>query len=453
MNVQTIELDVNKCGRCNNRIAIAQGENGGTTIKALIYDNGAEFGLKGWSAYLVARLPDRTHYYKGACEVSGNAVTHVCNEDKLAAIDGYTDEAYFELVNGSTAVQTERFALDVMRDAREGSAAAESWDNSVAALEARAEEAVTNSEQALRDANEAIASARQEFESSYDAAKKQFEDSLAAAQAKFETDMAQANKDYESFKVGLDADESVTERKIADGAVTESKLADNAVTGAKLADGAVAAANLADGTVTAGKITSGAVTETKLADGAVTESKLADGAVTSGKIAEGAVAAASIAKGAVTAEKLASDIVPSTIGAASASDLATLRDSVSQYSVLWSGGWYMDGAKTITLPKKVSEQKHGIVLVWSHYDTSAGKEEDVFWNYFFVPKSHAKLCNGNGVSMLLCNGAAFSRLAGKYIYVSDGLVRGHDSNVSKGTASSGVTYNNAEYVLRYIIGV
>ena len=156
MNTQTIELDIDKRGCGNNCIRIAQGESGGTTIKALVYDNGTEFALTGYTAYLVARLPDRIHYYKGTATVSGNAVTHVCEESKLACVPGYTDEAYFEFVKGSRTVQTERFALDIMRDAREGNAPAQSWDNAVEELEKRAETAVSKGEKAATDATAAV---------------------------------------------------------------------------------------------------------------------------------------------------------------------------------------------------------------------------------------------------------------------------------------------------------
>ena len=156
MNNQTIELDIDKRGCGNNCIRIAQGENGGTTIKALVYDNGTEFAFAGYTAYLVARLPDRIHYYKGTATVSGNTVTHVCEESKLACVPGYTDEAYFEFTKGSQTVQTERFALDIMRDAREGNVPAQSWDNAVEALEQRAEAAVSKGEKAATDATAAV---------------------------------------------------------------------------------------------------------------------------------------------------------------------------------------------------------------------------------------------------------------------------------------------------------
>ena len=159
MNVQTIELDVNKRGCGNNCIRIAQGEGGGTTIKALIYDNGGELALSGYSAFLVARLPDRIHYYRGSASVNGNTITYVCDESKLASVPGYTDEAYFEIVKGDFLAQTERFALDILRSAKEGQQPAQSWDNAIDDLIKRGETAVKSSEAAVAAANGAVSKA------------------------------------------------------------------------------------------------------------------------------------------------------------------------------------------------------------------------------------------------------------------------------------------------------
>lgn len=159
MNVQTIELDVNKRGCGNNCIRIAQGEGGGTTIKALIYDNGGELSLSGYSAFLVARLPDRIHYYRGSATVSGNTITYVCDESKLASVPGYTDEAYFEIVKGDFLAQTERFALDILRSAKEGQQPAQSWDNAIDDLIKRGETAAKSSEAAVTAANGAASKA------------------------------------------------------------------------------------------------------------------------------------------------------------------------------------------------------------------------------------------------------------------------------------------------------
>lgn len=159
MNVQTIELDVNKRGCGNNCIRIAQGEGGGTTIKALIYDNGGELALSGYSAFLVARLPDRIHYYRGSATVSGNTITYVCDESKLASVPGYTDEAYFEIVKGDFLAQTERFALDILRSAKDGQQPAQSWDNAIDDLIKRGETAVKSSKAAVAAANGAVSKA------------------------------------------------------------------------------------------------------------------------------------------------------------------------------------------------------------------------------------------------------------------------------------------------------
>lgn len=159
MNVQTIELDVNKQGCGNNCIRIAQGEGGGTTIKALIYDNGGELSLSGYSAFLVARLPDRIHYYRGSATVIGNTITYVCDESKLASVPGYTDEAYFEIIKGDFLAQTERFALDILRSAKEGQQPARSWDNAIDDLIKRGETAVKSSEAAVAAANGAVSKA------------------------------------------------------------------------------------------------------------------------------------------------------------------------------------------------------------------------------------------------------------------------------------------------------
>lgn len=159
MNVQTIEVDVNKRGCGNNCIRIAQGEGGGTTIKALVYDNGGELALSGYSAFLVARLPDRIHYYRGSATVSGNTITYVCDESKLASVPGYTDEAYFEIVKGDFLAQTERFALDILRSAKDGQQPAQSWDNAIDDLIKRGETAVKSSEAAVAAANGAVSKA------------------------------------------------------------------------------------------------------------------------------------------------------------------------------------------------------------------------------------------------------------------------------------------------------
>ena len=131
MNVQTLELDVSKPQTSGNVIRIGQGESGGTTIKATIYDNGSAITLTNYTANLVVRLPDKVHYYRSSATVSGSTVTHKCDESKLASVAGYTDEAYFEFASGGTTIQTERFALDILRSALTNAQAGTSYDNQI----------------------------------------------------------------------------------------------------------------------------------------------------------------------------------------------------------------------------------------------------------------------------------------------------------------------------------
>lgn len=151
MNTQTIELDVSKggFGRC---VKVGQGDHEGTTIRALLYDNGAELDLTGATVYLVARLPDRQHYYRAQCTPSGNVATCALDESKLCAVPGYTDEAYLTVTKGGATASTERFALDIVRSALDGVEPAESHDTAV-------DDAIKRSEAATSAATSAAGTA------------------------------------------------------------------------------------------------------------------------------------------------------------------------------------------------------------------------------------------------------------------------------------------------------
>lgn len=161
MNTQVIELDLDKKGFSETCIRLAQGEQNGTSINAIIYDNGSapDISLDGYKAFFVARLPDKVHYFKDQATISGKTLYYVCKEKQLTGVPGYTDEAYFELSNGIDTVQTERFALDILRDARDGCAPAQSWDNTIVDLEDRAKDVVSQAEAVVSSANKAASAA------------------------------------------------------------------------------------------------------------------------------------------------------------------------------------------------------------------------------------------------------------------------------------------------------
>lgn len=131
MNEQHISLDVAKESGTPQVVAIAQGDAAGTTIVADVYDNGAALDLTGKTARLVARLPDGLHYNRLSCTVSGSTATCVLGEDSLARVAGYTDCAYLEIQDGDAVVSTERFALDILRSALDGAEPGENWDSEI----------------------------------------------------------------------------------------------------------------------------------------------------------------------------------------------------------------------------------------------------------------------------------------------------------------------------------
>lgn len=54
---------------------------------------------------------------------------------------------------------------------------------------------------------------------------------------------------------------------------------------------------------------------------------------------------------------------------------------------------------------------------------------------------------------MMTNDGMFGLMASKYLYIHDDKIGGNDVNGEAGTAASGITYNNAGFVLRYVIGV
>lgn len=157
-NTRTLELDISKegAGTC---VKVGQGDDGGTTIKALIYDNGTEFALSGATVWLVVLLPNKRNYYRGQCSVSGNAATITVDESKLCSVSGYTDEAYFTITKSGNTYSTERFAIEILRSALDGQQPAQNWDDAVQDLIDRGETAVKNADAATTAANNAASAA------------------------------------------------------------------------------------------------------------------------------------------------------------------------------------------------------------------------------------------------------------------------------------------------------
>lgn len=121
-----------------------------------------------------------------------------------------------------------------------------------------------------------------------------------------------------------------------------------------------------------------------------------------------------------------------------------------QGTILWSGAFFMNGSQTINLSEPVSMQSSGIVLVFSRYSSSTA--QNYHWNSFFIHKAWVKAHASQGHQFFMTTDGKFSVIASKYLYIHNDKIGGNDNNEATGTAN-GITYNNAGFVLRYVIGV
>lgn len=242
-NTRTLELDISKegTGAC---VKVGQGDDGGTTIKALIYDNGAEFALSGATAWLVVLLPNKRNYYRGQCSVSGNAATITVDESKLCSVPGYTDEAYFTITKDGNTYSTERFALDILRSALDGQQPAQNWDDAVQDLIDRGNQAVSSANSAASAANSAASKANSAATSATNAAKAANDAAASATSAASAANTAKANADKATTAANNAASAANTAKTNADAATSKANAAaSSANTAASNANSAAAAAN------------------------------------------------------------------------------------------------------------------------------------------------------------------------------------------------------------------
>lgn len=121
--------------------------------------------------------------------------------------------------------------------------------------------------------------------------------------------------------------------------------------------------------------------------------------------------------------------------------------------VLWKGALHMNEAQTAKLSEAVSDQEHGIVLVFSGYDNTNKIAKDVSWSTHFVPKEMVRFNKDGGQVFMTPINSGLSEMGAKYLYVKDKEIGGHGTNVVSGTSASGIKITNINYVLRYVIGV
>lgn len=118
--------------------------------------------------------------------------------------------------------------------------------------------------------------------------------------------------------------------------------------------------------------------------------------------------------------------------------------NILKQKVLWEDASYMQGNQKAILSEKVSEQIHGIILVFSGY--SDGSPRNWNWTSQFISKKEVELTEGAG--HLFLSGGTQGVASFKYIYIYDDRLEGNDAN----TLQNG-NYDNKACVLRYVIGV
>ena len=120
-------------------------------------------------------------------------------------------------------------------------------------------------------------------------------------------------------------------------------------------------------------------------------------------------------------------------------------------TVLWQGAFHMTELHTITLAERVSQQSNGIVLVFCRYYNNEVKNEA--FHSFFVSKVSVRMHGGIGNGFFMTTGGMMDVVASKYLYIHDDKIVGQTLNDEKGTAKSGLVFDNSGFVLRYVIGV
>lgn len=118
-----------------------------------------------------------------------------------------------------------------------------------------------------------------------------------------------------------------------------------------------------------------------------------------------------------------------------------LNNKLMEQNILWqNAGMFMTATQTAALNEKISEQKNGIVLVFSCYENSS--TQNYGWQTHFIPRSVVSLLgNGAGHEISLARG---SNVGSKYLYIYDDKISG---NAANGTSP------NSRWVMRYVIGV
>lgn len=129
--------------------------------------------------------------------------------------------------------------------------------------------------------------------------------------------------------------------------------------------------------------------------------------------------------------------------------ICVFKGSSGTGRILWTGGKYMTADHKEELSEPILSQPNGIVLTFSRY--ANGAVQDTNFHQFFIPKAFVLQKNGYGHTFFMAANK-FALVSTKYLYINNTQIVGHADNNAAGTAN-GITYDNAAFVMRYVIGV
>lgn len=119
---------------------------------------------------------------------------------------------------------------------------------------------------------------------------------------------------------------------------------------------------------------------------------------------------------------------------------------------LWNGELQFNGADTvINLATPVSELQNGLVLIFIPKISDTVAWYDMAMSFFISKKAVQVMPNGLH-TFLLMSGSNFDYIGSKSLYITDTQIKGNPNNGNSGT-KNGIAFNNANFVLRYVLGV
>lgn len=116
---------------------------------------------------------------------------------------------------------------------------------------------------------------------------------------------------------------------------------------------------------------------------------------------------------------------------------------------LWDGGAWMFASQSVTLSAPISEQPHGIIVIFALFDLTTNSLTNVMTNPFFVPKT---AINYDYIFTMFWENAW--QMCTKRVTIQNTCIIGNDQNKSAAfKANTGITTSPQYFVLRRVYGV